>query len=50
MDPIMEQLMLTGYPSKEYLDYERTQEDELEHGPFDDFRDFLNFEEGSHAS
>lgn len=41
MHPDIEHAMLTGYPSNEYLEYEREQEEEVYCGPFDDMNDFF---------
>ncbi|GKV70239.1 hypothetical protein NCCP2716_27370 [Sporosarcina sp. NCCP-2716] len=45
IDPVTEHIMLTGYPSRDYLDYERQQEEQLDHGPYDSFNDFFIEEE-----
>lgn len=42
MDPVTEHIMLTGYPSKDYLDHEREQAEQTNHGPYDDFQEFFN--------
>lgn len=36
--------MRTGYPDNEYLEYEREQEEEVYHGPFDNMQDFFLLE------
>lgn len=33
--------MRTGYPSSEYSEWEREQEEEVYRGPFDDMQDFF---------